>query len=139
LTKFKPPSTLLSQRQWQVVRLRATGLTQLQVAKRLHTSRENISIIEHRAYENVKAAKATLETLEQITDSRELIIPSGTSIFEATSTILRKGDMLRTKLKINADSILAMLRTQCKHKIRGHHLTSAIRVEVAENGSVRMK
>jgi len=139
LTKFKPPSTILTQRQWQVIRLRATGLTQMQVAKRLHTSRENISIIEHRAYENVRAAKATLEALEQVSDSRELIIPSGTSIFDATSTVLRKGDMLRTKLKMNADSILAMLRSRCKHKIRGHHLTSAIRIEITEDGTVRMR
>ena len=111
----------------------------MQVAKRLHTSRENISIIERRAYENVRAAKATVEALEQISDSRELIIPSGTSIFDATSTILRRGDMLRTKLKMNADSILAMLRSRCKHKIRGHHLTSAIRIEITEDGTVRMR
>ncbi len=116
--------------------MRATGLTQMQVAKQLHTSRENISIIERRAHENLGAAKATLEALEQISDSRELTIPTGTSIFEATSMIFRRGDILRTKLKMNADSTLALIRSRCKLKIRGHHLTSTMRVEIKEDGTM---
>jgi hypothetical protein len=121
------------------MRLRATGLTQTQVAARLRTTRENVSIIEHRAHENLRSAKATLEALERLSDSRELIIPSGTSIFEATSIILRRGDMLKVKLNINADSILALLRSRCKGRIRGHHLTSVIRVQIGRNGSIVIK
>jgi Tfx family DNA-binding protein len=139
LTRFKSPSTVLTLRQWQVVRLRASGLTQTQVAKRLRTTRENVSIIEHRAHENLRAAKATLEALEQLSDSRELVIPSGTSIFEATSMILRRGDMLRVKLKLSADSILALLRSRCRGRIRGHHLTTVVRVQLGEGGSVAIK
>jgi hypothetical protein len=139
LTRFKSPSTVLTAKQWQVMRLRATGLTQTQVASRLRTTRENVSIIEHRAHENLRAAKATLEALEQLSDSRQLIIPSGTSVFEATSMILRRGDVLRVKLNINADSILALLRSRCKGRIRGHHLTSVIRVQISEDGSVTIK
>lgn len=130
---------MLTARQWQVMRLRATGLTQTQVAGRLHTTRENVSIIEHRAHENLRSAKATLEALEQLSDSRELIIPSGTSIFEATSIILRRGDILHVKLDTNADSILALLRSRCKGRIRGHHLTSVIRVQIGRDGSVIIK
>jgi hypothetical protein len=118
------------------MRLRATGLTQTQVARRLRTTRENVSIIERRAHENLRAAEATLEALEQLSDSRQLIIPSGTSVFEATSMILRRGDILRVKLNTNADSILALLRSRCKGRIRGHHLTSVIRVQINEDGSI---
>lgn len=139
LTKFKSPSTILTARQWQVMRLRATGLTQAQVAKRLQTSRENISIIERRAHENLRSARATLEALQQLSDSRELVVPSGTSIFEATSMILRRADALAIKLKISADSILAHLRTRCRGRIRLHHLTSVIRVEIRKDGSIIIK
>jgi Tfx family DNA-binding protein len=139
LTSFKSPSTVLTQRQWQVIRLRATGLTQSQVAKRLRTTRENVSIIEHRAHENLRSARATLEALEQLSDSRELVLPSGTSIFEATSMILHRGDILRVKLKLSADSILALLRSRCRGRIRGHHLTTVIRVQLNEDGSVSIK
>ncbi|MGP8128752.1 MAG: Tfx family DNA-binding protein [Candidatus Bathyarchaeia archaeon] len=138
MTRFKTPRTTLTAKQWQVIRLRATGLTQAQVAKRLQTSRENISILERRAHENLRSAKATLEAFERLSDSgtKELIVPSGTSIFEATSMILRRADSLGIRLRMSADSILAFLRTRCKGRLRLHHLTSVIRVRISKEGSL---
>jgi Tfx family DNA-binding protein len=136
LTRLKAPATLLTQRQWQVMRLRATGLTQREVAKRLRTTRENVSIIEHRAHRNLRGAKAALAALEQLSESKEVIIPGGTSIFEATSMILLRGDVLRIKLNMSADSILAALRSKCKGRMRGHHLTAVVRVRIREDGAI---
>jgi Tfx family DNA-binding protein len=121
------------------MRLRATGLTQAQVAKRLHSTRENVSIIEHRALGNVRAAKATLAAFEQLSESQEVIIPSGTSIFEATSMVLMRGDVLRIKVNKSADSILAALRSKCKGRIRGHHLTAVVKVRIGEDGSIMIR
>ena len=114
-------------------------MTQAQVAKRLRTTRENVTILEHRAHENLRAAKATLVAIEELSGSSELVIPSGVSIFEATSMILRRADVLRIKVKMNADSILASLRARRKGRIRGHHLVAAIRVKIEHDGSVRIK
>jgi len=121
------------------MRLRSTGMTQAQVAKRLRTTRENVTILEHRAHENLRAAKATIVAIEELSGSSELVIPSGVSIFEATSMILRRADVLRIKVKMNADSILASLRARRKGRIRGHHLVAAIRVKIERDGSVRIK
>ena len=139
MPRSKRVSTLLTERQWQVLRLRATGLTQVQVAKRLRTTRENISIIEQRAHGNLRAAKAALAAMDQLSDSKELIIPSGTSIFEATSMILLRADVLRIKVRMNADSILAALRSKRRGRIRGHHLVAAIRVRINSDGSIVIK
>ena len=139
MSRSRSLGTFLTKRQWQVLRLRATGLTQMQVARKLHTTRENISIIEHRSHENLKAARATLEAIEPLSESRELIIPSGTSIFEATSLILRRADVLRIKVKMSADSILANLRAKRKGRIRGHHLIATIRVKIDPDGSLQIK
>jgi len=122
-----------------VMRLRSTGLTQAQVAKRLHTTRENVTIIEHRANQNLRAAKATLAAIEELSRSRELVIPSGVSIFEATSMILSRADILRVKLNMNADSILATLRAKRKRRIRGHHLIAVVRVKIDPDGSLKLK
>jgi len=121
------------------LKLRATGLTQAQVAKRLHTSRENVTIIEHRAHENLRAAKATIAAIEDLSGSREFIIPSGVSIFEATSLILRRADVLRIKVKMDADSILASLRAKRRGRIRGHHLIAVVRVKINSDGSLQIK
>lgn len=139
MVRLKRVGTVLTRRQWQVLRLRSTGLTQTQVAKRLRTTRENISIIEHRAHENLMAAKATLDAVEQLSESNELVIPSGTSIFEATSMILHRGDMLRIKVKMSADSILAALRSRRKGRIRGHHLIAPIRIKINSDGTLLIK
>ena len=109
------------------------------MGKRLRTSRENITIIEHRAHENLRAAKATLAAIEELSGSREFTIPSGVSIFEATSMVLRRADVLRIKVKMDADSILALLRAKRRGRIRGHHLVAVIRVKINADGSLQIK
>ena len=121
------------------MKLRSMGLTQAQVAKKLRTTRENVTILEHRAHENLKEAKATLAAWEELSGAKELVIPSGASVFEATSMILRKADVLRIKVKMNADSILAMLRTRRKESVRGHHLISPIGVKLEQDGTLRIR
>jgi hypothetical protein len=114
-------------------------LTQAQVARRLHTTRENVCIIEQRAHGNLRAARATLAALEQMSESKEVVVPSGTSIFEATSMILLRADVLRIKVKANADTILASLRSKCKGRMRGHHLTAVARIRIGEDGSLTIR
>ena len=134
-----PLRKILTPRQLEVLQLRAAGLTQSQVAERLNTSRENISIIEHRAHANVRAAKATLATVEQLSNSKQLKLPSGTSVFEAVTLILLRADVLRIKLVMNADLILAAIRSQCKAKIRGHHLTAAVNIRLQDDGTLSIR
>jgi len=139
MIRVKSVSAIVTPRQWQVVKLRATGLTQKQVADRLRTSRENVSIIERRARRNLTVAKATLAAFEQLSQTRELIIPSGTSIFEATSMILLRADVLRIKVRMSADSILAAIRSKCNRRIRGHHLTAVLKIRISEDGAIMIK
>ncbi|HVP23041.1 MAG TPA: Tfx family DNA-binding protein [Conexivisphaerales archaeon] len=131
--------TTLTDRQWEVIRLRSDGLTQAEVAKRLKTTRENISIIEHRAHDKISAAKATLAALQELEVSQEVLIPSGTSVFEAVSMLVIRADILGIKLKQSADALLALLRSRCRSKIRGHHLVAVIKAEISEGGEVTFK
>ncbi len=85
------------------------------------------------------AAKATLMAVEHLSESKELVIPSGTSIFEATSMILRTADVLRIKIKMNADSILGVLRSKRRGRIRGHHLVAPIRIKIGNDGSLLIR
>jgi Tfx family DNA-binding protein len=131
--------TALTQRQWEVIRMRAEGLTQAEVAKKLKTTRENISIIEHRAHEKITAARATLSAIEDLEVSEEILLPGGTSIFEAVSLIYLRADILGLKLTQSADVILANLRSRCRSKIRGHHLVAVVKAEIEKDGTVTFK
>ena len=136
---MRPRTTFLTPRQWKVLQLRATGLTQNEVARKLNTSRENISIIEHRAHANIRAARATIAAMEQLSDSNEVIIPTGTNLFEAVFMILLRADILRIKLRMGIDFLLAAIRSQCKERIRGHHLTGVVRIKINKDGTVTIK
>ena len=61
------------------------------------------------------------------------------SVFEATSMILLRGDVLGVKLNMSADSILAALRSKCKGKIQGHHLIAVAKIRIREDGTVIVK
>ena len=80
-----------------------------------------------------------MAALEQLSESREVMIPAGTSIFEAVSMTLLRADVFRIKLRISADSILAVIRSKCKGRIRGHHLTDALKITISEDGTIRIR
>jgi len=132
-------STTLTARQWQVIRYRAQGITQSELAKVLNTSRENVNEIEHRARMKISAAKATLAALQELDAKGEVLIPSGTSVFEAVFMIITRADVLGVKLRGSADDILAAIRSKWRGRIKGHRLTSAVKVEIAEDGSLVVK
>lgn len=132
-------STSLTARQWEVVGYRAKGLTQAQIAKRLNTTRENVTEIEHRARLKINAARATLAALQELEATREVLIPNGTSVFEAVSMIIMRADVLGVRLLSSADGVLATIRSKWKSKIEGYRFTSLGKVEIAADGSLSFK
>lgn len=131
--------TLLTPRQWEVLRFRSQGLTQTEVAAKLKVTREDICIIEHRAWLKISEAKATLVGLREMATKSRVFVPSGASIYEATAEILQRADLLGVKLPISSYDILAAIRSKCRGRIRGHHLVSAINVEIGSSGLLRFE
>ena len=134
LIRKRYQGTSLTARQWEVIRYRSQGYTQNDVAKKLETTRENVSIIEHRALRKITTAKATLAALQHMDATNLILIPSGTSIYEATEMIILRADILGVKLRSTCDGMVAALRSKCKGKIRRHHLISVARVEIGGDG-----
>jgi Tfx family DNA-binding protein len=109
------------------------------LAKVLNTSRENVNEIEHRARTKINTAKATLAALQELEAKGEVLIPNGTSIFEAVFMIILRADILGVKLRGSADDILAAIRSKWKGRIKGYRLTSAVKVEIVPDGSLMAK
>lgn len=128
---------LLTPRQIEVLRLRKHGLTQLEVAKILGTTRENVSIIERNAFKTVKAAKSTLEAFESLDVNEIVTIPGRTSIYDIPRMILVRGDVLGIRVKTTADDILAMVKS--KGRVRSHHLLSPMTFEIEPDGKLLLR
>lgn len=131
--------TSLTARQWQVIRYRAQGITQAELAKLLNTSRENVNEIERRARMKISAARATLAALQEMDAEGEVLIPSGTDVFEAVFMVILRADVLGVKLRGSADDLLAAIRSRWKGRIDGHRLTSAVKIDIATDGSIVLK
>jgi Tfx family DNA-binding protein len=63
---------LFNQKQWKILELRARGSTQLETAKKLGTSRSNVSMIERRAKKKLDKARETIQIYEALHTSRKV-------------------------------------------------------------------
>ncbi|MDG6971565.1 MAG: Tfx family DNA-binding protein [Nitrososphaerota archaeon] len=119
-----------------MVRYRAGGITQAELARVLNTTRENVNEIERRARLNIDAAKATIAALAELEAKGDVLVPNGTSVFEAVSMIILRADVLGVKLRGSADDILKAIRLRWRGRIHGYRLASAVKVEIAKDGSL---
>lgn len=97
--------SFLTGRQLEILKLRQAGKTQGEIAKLLGTSRENISIAEKRAKENVRKARKTLEEYERIT-AIEIDLQDISDIVKIPRTIFEEADKHSIKVTNSATEIL---------------------------------
>lgn len=125
---------LLTERQIEVLKLRAQGLTQEEVAERLKTSRENVTILEKRAYQNIKLARETLAALKTFGVSATVVIKPGTHLVDVPRIILNKADEANIKVKANFTRIFDEIRFKAGDKVKRSRVTRQITVKILPNG-----
>jgi Tfx family DNA-binding protein len=101
--------SFLTEQQIRILRLRARGLKQSEIAELLGTSRANVSILERRALEKVEKARNTLLLWEQINSKVSVEVKRGDDIFEVPDRLFRKADELGVKVPYSTAEIIAFL------------------------------
>ncbi|WP_456396243.1 Tfx family DNA-binding protein [Thermococcus sp.] len=101
--------SFLTEQQIKILRLRAKGLKQSEIAELLGTSRANISILEHRALEKIQKARNTLLLWEQINSKISVDVKQGEDIFDVPKKLFRKADELNIKVPYSTAEIIAFL------------------------------
>ncbi|WP_297459401.1 Tfx family DNA-binding protein [Thermococcus sp.] len=101
--------SFLTEHQIKILRLRAKGLKQSEIAEMLGTSRANISILERRALEKIEKARNTLLLWEQINSKISLDVKAGEDIFTVPERLFRKADELGVKVPYSTAEIIAFL------------------------------
>ncbi|WP_258085086.1 Tfx family DNA-binding protein [Thermococcus thermotolerans] len=104
-----PSKSFLTEQQIRILRLRARGLKQSEIAEMLGTSRANISILERRALEKVEKARNTLLIWEQINSKISVEVRKGEDIFTVPVKLFRKADELKIKVPYSTAEIIAFL------------------------------
>jgi len=128
--------SFLTEKQVEVLRLRAEGQTQAEIARELQTSRSNIHSIEKRAKENVEKAKNTLKISKKIESPVSVKIKINEDIMNSSKKLLSKADEKGIHVSSDMPEIISKIRKEAKGKLEGRRAVEKIELYLSPKGKV---
>jgi len=125
--------TSLSEKQYLVLKARAEGKTQKEIAEEMGVSREAVTILEKRARKNVEMARRTVAAFELL-DPVTVEVPKGTDLFEVPRVLFRAGDRHGIDVLYNATSIIGMARRKAGSRVRGNRVAEGLKILLLRSG-----
>jgi hypothetical protein len=128
--------TFLTEAQARVLELRAKGLTQAEIARRLKTSRANICILERRARENIARAKQTLKLAAKLRAPVVLEVKPGEDLLTVPKRLLKAADSARIGVKLSTPEIIAKIQGEVGAKLRGRTVLKPFEIGLTADGDM---
>ncbi len=125
---------LLTKRQLDIIMMRRRGLTQTEIANQLGTSRENITLLEKRAYRNVNKARATLAALRSHGLSVKVIIEPGTHMVDIPRIMVDNANRSNIIVRANFTRIYEDVRFKARRQIKGVHVVKPLTIWIMPDG-----
>ncbi len=125
---------LLTRRQIQVLSMRRKGLSQAEVAKQLRTTRENVTMLEKRAWQNIDRARTTLTVLQTSGLSVQVPIKPGTHLVDIPRIMIDRADKANMKLRANFTRIYEDIRFKARRSIRGASVVEPFTIWIMPDG-----
>ncbi|WP_268105294.1 Tfx family DNA-binding protein [Natronomonas gomsonensis] len=131
-------TTVLTDRQVEVIELREQGYTQQEVANELGTTDSNVSAIERAAEKNIEKARRTLELLRTIRAPAQFTVSSGTEFNELVDQVYAHGDDAGVKIRYCRPELYAHLYSLLKEVAHESRLCTEVRVGLTTEGDVKV-
>ena len=131
-------STILTDRQVEVLELREQGLTQRAVADRLGTTGSNVSAVERAAERNVEQARRTLGLIRTIRSPVRLTVGAGTSFDGLVDAVYERGDEDGVKIAYCRPELYAHLFGQLEPHTTRNRLDTEVEVGLTHDGEVKV-
>ena len=128
--------TFLTESQLRVLKLRMKGLTQAEIARKFNTSRANISILEHRAKENIARAGRTLKISEKLRAPVVIAVSQGEDILRVPKRLFDAADAAKIRVKQGTADIIAKIQEDAGDKIHGRSATKSFDVALTSEGEI---
>lgn len=129
-------ATALTERQAEVLAMRAAGRTQAEVAEALGTTVANVSAVERAARENVAAARRTLELVRVLEARTRVTAGAGTDLRELVDRLYEAADGVDVRVAHTDPELTALLHDRLEERLDGRRLTAAAEVGLTADGSV---
>lgn len=120
----------------RVLKLRMKGLTQAEIARRLNTSRANISILEHRAKKNIARAERTLRLVERLKAPVVISFHQGDDILQVPKRIFEAADATKIRVKQGTAEIITKIKEEAGDRIHGRSVTKGFKVALTSKGEI---
>lgn len=130
-------STILTDRQMEVLELRERGFTQQEIAEQFDTTGSNISAIERAAEENVEKARRTLEAVRTIRSPVQFSVSSGTSFDELIGSVYEHGDEAGIKIAYCRPELYTHLYGVLEEYTNQNELTAPVDIGITNQGEVK--
>lgn len=127
---------LLTEEQVKILSLRFEGLTQEEVAKKLNTSRQNISLIERRALKNISKAELTLKAYRRLRTVETVKLDVGTHLVDVPRMLIDAADRVGVKIKVSFTLVYKSLRDEAGDAIQGTRVVKPILLHVLNDGKI---
>ncbi len=128
--------TFLTEAQLRVLKLRTKGLTQAEIARRLNTTRANVSILESRARENIRRAEKTMKLAEKLRAPVVISVKQGDDILQVPKRIFQAADAAKIKVHPGTADIIAKINEGAGDKIHGRSATKNFDVALTPEGEI---
>ena len=128
--------TFLTEAQARVLELRAKGLTQAEIARKLKTSRANICILERRARKNIVRAEQTLKLVAKLRAPVVLEVRPGDDILEVPKRLFKAADAAKIRVGLGTPDVIAKIRDGAGSKLHGRSVTQRFELVLTSDGDV---
>jgi len=128
--------SFLTKRQLAVLRLRQAGLTQEEIARRIKTTRANISLIEKRARENVERSRETIREYNSVISPVRIAIKKGTDVMTVPEVVFAEADKASIHVKCDSIGLITLIKKEKGGSITNRIVTEPFEIDIANSGEV---
>ena len=130
--------TVLTDRQVEILELRAEGHTQKEVADILGTTDSNISAIEQAAESNIERAKNTVALSRTLEAAVQFTVEGGIAYDEFIDRIYEHGDEAGVQIAFSGPELSGILFRQLEAHVTQGTLEATVKVGITDDGDVNV-
>jgi Tfx family DNA-binding protein len=130
--------SFLTKRQIMVLRLRQSGLTQEEIARRIKTTRANVSLIEKRARENIDRSRETLKEWESVVSPVRVVVKKGTDVIKIPEMVFGEADKQGIHVKSNSLDLITRIKKEKGNIISNRTLDEDMEIDITDSGEVNI-
>ena len=130
--------SFLTEHQIKVLKLKAKGYTQSEIAKILGTTRANVCTLEKRAMRNLLKAINTVRIFEEIFPIK-IYIERGEDIFDIPKKIFKVADEHGIKIDETTTTLIERVRALASRRINGRVVEKDFAIRLTRFGSIRIE